>query len=150
VEEFESCATTEGWAGYVAAVSLWDPQNNSSAPARFSIDYVTATPLEAVCADNTGLEAQVTKAFWDLDDDEDEAGVAPSTIDDEKDSDTLTIAERWSVFANGTGNREDQENDPDGVNLWDYHINSQTFWSNLEGTRHTIMGHNCMGTQDTN
>jgi hypothetical protein len=148
--EHESCATAEGWAGYVAIASLWDPQNNSSAPSRWGIDYVTATPLEAVCTDNKGIEAQVTKAFWDLDDDENEVGVAPSTIDDEKDSDTLDIAERWGVFPTGTGNRDDWESDPDGVNLWDYHINSQSWWASLDATRHTIMGHNCMGTQDTN
>jgi len=150
VEEFESCATTEGWAGYVAAVSLWDPQNNSSAPARFGIDFVTATPLEAVCSDNAGIEAQVVKSFWDLDDDENEAAAAPAGQDDEKDSDTIDIAERWSVFNSGTNNREDDESDADGVNLWDYHINSQSWWSNLDGTRHTLFGHNCLGTQDTN
>lgn len=150
VAEFESCATTEGWAGYVAAVSLWDPQNNSSAPARFGVDYVDATPLDPVCSDNAGIEGQVTKAFWDLDDDENEAAQPPSGNNDEKDSDTITIAARWGVFPNGTNNREDQESDSDGVNLWDYHINSQSFWFDLEGTRNTLLGHNCMGTQDTN
>lgn len=36
------------------------------------------------------------------------------------------------------------------VNLWDYHINSQAWWSNLDETRQTLLGHNCLGTQDTN
>jgi hypothetical protein len=148
--EFESCATAEGFAGYVAAVSLWDPENDLSAPSRFGFDFVDATPFDAVCANNSGIEGQVVKAFWDLDDDTSEPAVAPSTRDDEKNSNTLDIAERWAVFPAGTGNREKEESDVDGPNNWDYHINSNTWWSNLEGTRHTLMGHNCLGTQDTN
>ena len=150
VAEFESCATAEGFAGYVAAVSLWDPQNGASQPSRFNIDFVDATPLEAICSDNSGIEAQVVKAFWDLDDSTSEAAIAPSTRDDEKDSNTLDIASRWSVFAPGTSNREEEESDANGPNNWDYHINSQGWWANLDGTRHTLMGHNCLGTQDTN
>jgi len=33
--EYESCATAEGWAGYVAITSLWDPENISSVPSRW-------------------------------------------------------------------------------------------------------------------
>ncbi|MCY1023554.1 hypothetical protein [Pyxidicoccus sp. MSG2] len=148
--EHESCATAEGWAGYVAIASLWDPENPGSAPSRFGSDFVEAEPIAPVCTDNKGLEAQVVKAFWDLDDSDNELAEAPAGQDDQKNSTTLDIALRWAVFPDGTANRQDGESDPDGVNLWDYHINSQSWWANLDETRQTLLGHNCMGTQDTN
>lgn len=33
---------------------------------------------------------------------------------------------------------------------WPGLINSQAWWANLDETRQTLLGHNCLGTQDTN
>ena len=144
--EYESCATTEGWADYVAAVSFWDPANAASAPARFGFDYVTATPSSAVCSSNAAIEGMVARAFWDLDDSTSEAGAAPAAIADSYNATSTFIAQGWDEFANGTGNHDDGESDRDGVNLQDYYFNnSARFVSvNLDDT---LLDHNCMASQ---
>lgn len=146
--EYESCATAEGWADYVAAVSFWDPANASAAPARFGFNYATATPYSATCSTNAGIEGQVAKAFWDLDDSTSEAGAAPASIADSYNSTTTYIALGWDAFPNGTGNHDDGESDRDGVNLQDYYFNNTGRFvpANLDDT---LLDHNCMASQTT-
>ena len=148
--EFESCVTTEGWAGYVAAVSLWNPQTTGSAPARFGVDLEDGTPIEAVCADNTAIEAQAVKGFWDLDDDPAEPVGAPAVNPDTNDSDTVFLAGLWANFANGTSNRENDENDVNGVNLKDYYQNNSALFAFPLDAKQSLLSHNCMGTMDPN
>jgi hypothetical protein len=149
-QEFESCVTTEGWAGYVAAVSFWDPEVTTSAPARFNVDFEEPTPLEAVCTDNTGIEGQAIKGFWDLDDANNEPFSLPAGLDDAKDSDTNFIADRWETFLNGTANRQNDENDVNGVNLKDFYFNNESSFALPVETKQSLLGHNCMGTMDAN
>ena len=75
--EHESCATTEGWADYVAAVSWYEPDNFSTVPIAWGFDVEEPIPVDSVCADNGGIELQVAKAFWDLDDWNNEVGGVP-------------------------------------------------------------------------
>jgi hypothetical protein len=148
VAEYESCVSTEGWAGYVAAVSFWDPENVGSQPSRFSVDFEEPTPLESVCTDNTGIEGQAIKGFWDVDDLNNELAAAPAGLDDGKDSTSLFIADGWLQFANGTANRENDESDVDGVNLKDYYFNNETLFFLPVETKQSLLGHNCLGTMD--
>jgi hypothetical protein len=148
--EYESCVTTEGWAAYVALVSLWDPQAAGAAPVRYGVDYEDGTPYKATCSDNTAYQVQATKGFWDLDDDPADVAVSPANNDDANDSDTLFLAGLWANFANGTGNRQNDENDVDGVNLKDYYENNSTLFASPLDAKKTLLSHNCMGTQDPN
>ena len=149
-EEYESCATTEGWAGYVAAVSLWNPNNTGSRPSRWGLDFENATPFSSTCSDNGSYELQVIRAFWDLDDANNEAASSPAAIDDLYNSSSTFIASGWGQFANGTGNRDDYESGNDGVNVWDYYYNNSSRFGNATNARHTLLYHNCLSSQATN
>jgi hypothetical protein len=63
--ETQSCATTEGWAGYAGAVAWWDPNHADSEPIWWGKTFEDATPYGATAAENAGIEMQVARAFWD-------------------------------------------------------------------------------------
>lgn len=139
--EFDSAATTEGWANYVAAVAWWDPANSNSLPFVNTRAVETAAPWQqAQCADNRGLPLQVAKAFWDLDDANNEAPVAPAAYEDNSNLETLDISAAWGNFQPGTANRQYNEIGVHRVNVWDYHVNSGIV-SNL------YLFHNCIQSQ---
>ena len=160
----DSGATAEGWAHYVACRGYWDPENSSSVPYIFGFDFESATPVNHdpgdTCADNRGVELQIGKSFWDLDDAASETYVAPAQTGDGINASTSDIAECWYEFADGTSNRQDFECDGDcdtsdgswdpqhGVNAWDYyyncsHIFAASFYS-------SFLWHNCQQTMDSN
>lgn len=144
--EYESCATTEGWANYVAAVSWYNPANSGSVPMGWGYNFETATPIHTSSCSNSGhTELQVAKAFWDLDDANNEAGVAPAVGDDLKNSTSSFISTAWKQFPDGTGNGADQESDRDGVNAKDYFRNNQTRFSGA--FEETFLNHNCLNHQ---
>jgi hypothetical protein len=150
--EFESCATTEGWAGYVAAVSFWDPANALAAPSRMGFDYVDAAPADATCSNNAAIEGMVTRSFWDLDDGTSEAAIAPAVTSDNLNATSTFIAQGWDVFASGTADNQDFEGnngDVHGVNLWDYYDNNTGRFV-ASKLRDTLLEHNCMEDQATN
>jgi hypothetical protein len=113
----------EGWANYVAARTWWDPQNEDSCPCVYGWDVHDNTPPNAGDADdNRGIELLVARGFWDLDDVTEDSSVAPCALRwDNIDLDSVTdIAHVWSLMPPGSANRQGQEDDFEGANLWDY------------------------------
>jgi hypothetical protein len=142
--ENDSCATTEGWAAYVAAVAWWDPGNTGSRPLFSGTGVETATPIKAACDDNRGVPGQAARAFWDLDDANDEVGVGVAAgSDDVSTLSTLSMSAGWDAFPDGTGNHDDYENDDHGVNVKDYNYN-------YDVNNETFFDHNCISLQTSN
>lgn len=147
--EYESGAVCEGWADYVSAVSWWDPQNTSSEP--YLGDFLRALeepdPYHDTCSDNADTELAVAKAFWDIDDIDNESSVSPGTYDDDNAYSTTGIATGWTYFPNGTGNHDDLESDENGVNLRDYYYNTIGYFTS--SIYYTLIYHNCLQAQDS-
>lgn len=143
--ETESAATTEGWASYVAAVSWYNPSIASVVPRAFGMNVETAGLNVATCeAGNSGLvPLQAAKAFWDLDDNNNEDGstlTSETNNNDDWDSyGTVWMANQWDEFGNGSANRQDGESGDDGVNLQDYlyRVSDST-------AEETMLDHNCI------
>lgn len=144
--EHESCATTEGWADFVGVVSWYEPNNAGTAPFGWGRNFETATPQFATCSDNAHNELQVAKAFWDVDDWNNESGAGAAAGDDDRMSYVTTyIGRGWRQFGNGSGNRQDGESGRDGVNMRDYYANNTgRFSSNFF---ETLIEHNCLQAQ---
>jgi hypothetical protein len=142
--ETESAATTEGFAAYVGAVAWYDPQNNSVVPFYGGANIEDAALAQATCASNITLPLQAAKTFWDLDDLANEAGTRAGADNDTSSQITLWMLQRWDNFADGTSNRQDRENDNNGVNVRDYMFQA--------GATHaeTLLEHNCLVSQDDN
>lgn len=155
-DEWESCATAEGWADYVAAVSWWDPDNSGSTPDYDANSLETAAPSQAVCSDNSSRQLQVSRAFWDLDDANNEGGESPANTnhDDIYNSSSQFIANGWQEFATGNQNRQDFEgypfDDEDAVNIWDYYYNNEGRFADSNALVETLVWHNCLQNQTTN
>lgn len=161
-DEYESCATTEGWADYAAAVSWWDPDNTASRPILFGLNVESAHPIVSTsCNDNKSREGNVARAFWDLDDANNETaglldlnpvdGVRETLVDgngdgsadaDGKTHGTGFLASGWDDFVDGTANHRDREPQANnGVNLKDYDFV-------LDPNDTTLFFHNCLNGQD--
>jgi hypothetical protein len=148
--EAESCVTTEGFANYAGAVAWWSPENASSNPQRWGTSFETAAPQFGICADNTQVELQAAKAFWDLDDANNETGAGAATGEDDlRNESSTTIMDGWDRFADGTSNRQDFENDNDGVNVRDYFANNSAVFTGVTFTE-TLLNHNCVQSMDNN
>jgi len=145
--EFDSCATTEGFADYLGAASWYDGGVSGTQPLLEGFNYETATAQNAVCSANRGIPLQVTRSFWDFDDVDNEAGVTAAVADADSWPET-DIATAWSLFPDGTANRQDQESDAHGVNMRDYRANTNGFFGNSATMTQTILQHNCIDTQD--
>jgi hypothetical protein len=143
--EYESCATTEGFAEYVGAISFWDPSDTGSQPSRYGFDFEEAEPLEPKCSDNSAIEGMVARSFWDISDRNNEAAGAPAPTDDETWYGATYIALGWDVFPDGTGDGEDREADDDGVNMWDYYDNNSSRFNST--FMDTFLYHNCVNYQ---
>ncbi|MBB3457225.1 hypothetical protein FHT86_005543 [Rhizobium sp. BK313] len=149
-DEFDSGATTEGWASYVAVVSWFDPNNSASNPVGWSVNFDAATPTNATCSNNRGIPLQVARAFWDIDDWNNEAGAgAAGRARDALAYGTLDIARGWQHFADGSGNRQNDESDMHGLNARDYYWNN-TWWLAAPEFFETFIEHNCLQDQDNN
>jgi hypothetical protein len=149
-DEYDSGATTEGWASYVGVVSWYEPNNTSTNPTGWGVNFDAATPTASTCSANRGIPLQVARAFWDLDDWNNEAGAAPAaTASDRLSYGTLDIVRGWQHFANGTGNRQKHESDANGVNMRDYYW-SNTSWFANPAFFETFIQHNCLQDQDDN
>jgi len=146
-DEHESCATSEGFASYIGVVSWYDPNNFGTVPIGWGLDFERATPNSSTCSANKGNPLQVAKAFWDLDDWNNEAGAgAASSWGDQLRYGTEDIVRGWRQFPGGTGNRQDFESGNDGVNMRDY------YWNNVDrftapGFFETFLQHNCLQDQ---
>jgi hypothetical protein len=141
--EYQSCATREGWAMYVAAVSWWTPSNSGSSPTYAGFNLETSTPHynhSGGCAANISLPGQVARAFWDLDDGNDEqalTGDQNAGFHDTLNETTAAIALGWDVFLDGYANHKDKESDSNGVNVRDYDFNHNV-------NDDAFFGHNCL------
>lgn len=141
VEEYDSAATSEGWADYVAAVAWWNPENGLSDPIVWGWDVEKAAPEKTgSCDPNNDIPIQVARTFWDLDDTYNESYVAPATYSDNVDLSTLTISAAWGNFPSGSGNRHYGETGQDRLNIWDYYVNA-----GLSST--AFIYHNCIQSQ---
>lgn len=143
--EYQSCATTEGWAEYVAIGSWYNAASTSANPVASGTNMETASLINSDPPTNAWVPGQVTKAFWDLDDANNEAGVADCDgvggIDDDGNNwGTSLIAGGWDSFPDGTANRQDREASVHGVNARDYDFN-------YDVPDETFLHHNCLGTQ---
>lgn len=146
--EHESCATTEGWGNYIALVSWYEPNNAGSVPIGWGRDFETATLQFATCSDNAHNEIQTGKAWWDLDDWNNEAGTGAANGDDDRLAyGTTDIVTGWRQFDDGSGNREDGESGADGVNMRDYWGNNSGRFT-AAGAFETLVRHNCLQDQD--
>jgi len=150
--ETDSCSTTEGWADYVAVVSWYEPNNKNSKPEAFGYKFEAAAPYDTDCEDNGGIELQVAKAFWDLDDAKNELGAAPAIADDESNYATRDIAKGWRNFRDGTDMYlEDYYDSDDGVNVYAYYYNNwyiPPFTDDGPGMSKTLFNHNCLEWQE--
>ena len=145
--EHESCATSEGFAGFAAVVSWYNPNNSSSVPMGWGRNFETATPVAATCTDSAHTELQVAKAFWDLDDWNNESGTGVAGSNDDRVAyGTLDIIKGWRQFSSGTANRRNNESGRDGVNMRDYWSNNSSRFT-ASGAFETFIQHNCLSAQ---
>lgn len=148
--EHESCATTEGWANYIALVSWYEPNNGGTVPFGWGRDFETANLQFATCSDNAHNEIQTGKGWWDLDDWNNEAGSGAAAGDDDRLAYGSTdIIRGWRQFDDGSDNREDGESGQDGVNMRDYWANNSGRFT-AAGAFETLVEHNCLQAQDNN
>jgi hypothetical protein len=163
--EWQSCAVSEGWAEYVFAASFWSPSNMGSWPVVGDssvglFEFEQATPSTATLSpvqpltNNAWMIGQAARAFWDLDDSANEAGI--SNCGSTNDNDVSNLASTslmfiWQQFQSGTANRKIDEWDvanggnQNGTNLWDVIANMPA--SDQAGATQTMMYHNCTETQ---
>ena len=101
----------------------------------------------ASCTDSAHTELQVAKGFWDFDDFNNETGSGVTAgLDDRLAYATSDIIRGWRQFPDGTGNRDDFENDADGVNMRDYWGNNSSRFT-AAGAFETLIEHNCLSAQ---
>jgi hypothetical protein len=145
--EHESCATTEGWGNYIALVSWYEPNNAGTVPMGWGRNFETATLQFVTCSDNAHNEIQTGKAWWDLDDWNNEGGMgAANASNDRLAYATTDIVTGWRHFADGSDNREDGESGQDGVNMRDYWANNSGRFT-ASGAFETLIEHNCLQAQ---
>lgn len=141
--EFQSGASCEGFATYVAMASWHNPQNTTGTVEAFGFNLEQSVPLKTACTDNSGTAGQVAKTFWDLDDAQNETSSSPGTGNDGLNWATSTIVSSMDAFADGTSNRKDRESDADGVNVKDFGVNAGIAAS-------AFYTHNDLSCQDDN
>jgi hypothetical protein len=151
--ETDSCSTTEGWADYVAVVSWYEPNNKNSKPQALGYKFEAAAPYASECEDNRGIELQVARAFWDLDDAKNEEGQAPALSRDYSNYTTRDIARGWRNFEDGTDMYlDDYYDDDNGVNMYAYYYNNwynPPFTDNVADFLKTLVDHNCLQYQES-
>ncbi|HZE71213.1 MAG TPA: hypothetical protein VE135_17005 [Pyrinomonadaceae bacterium] len=149
-DEYDSGATTEGFASYVGIVSWYEPNQFDTVPSGWGLDFEAAAPNRSPCSANRGSPLQVAKGYWDVDDwnNEGGAGITASWADSLRYR-TEDIIIGWDFFANGSGNRQNDESDRDGLNMRDYFENTRG-WFTAPGYFETFIQHNCVQDQDNN
>lgn len=113
----------------------------------------TLSPVQP-SANNAWMIGQAARAFWDLDDNANEAGIlnCGSTSDnDVSNLSSTSLVLFWQQFLEGTSNRKNLEWDHlnggnrNGTNLWDFIANAPS--PERAGATQTMMCHNCMESQ---
>lgn len=145
--EHESCATTEGWADYAGVVAWYSPANTSVVPLARGKNLEGPFTVDTTnCADAAHMEFTVARAFWDLDDANNENSTLPGLLDDDSNYSSMYLASQWDRFSDGVFNRDDYEIDKDGVNMRDYMENSLLNTAADE----TALFHSCLINHDFN
>ncbi len=85
-------------------------------------------------------ELAVARAFWDINDAAGEVSPHSGTTDHLHYS-TTTLAEEWLLFPDGEDDRENYEDNPNGVNMKDWAYHSPHGYS-------TVIEHNCLDDQE--
>lgn len=142
---FDSGATCEGFASYVAGAAWYNSNNTAVQPFFFGADLEDEALLPGVtCDDHRDIPLQVAKAFWDLVDWNNEPGTRAGVADDDTEMVASPNVFLWlDYFPDGTANRQDRESDSDGVNMYDYSFRAG-------GREETLLEHNCLADQDPN
>lgn len=163
----DSHATLEGWPYYVAMVSYWNPDNSLSRPLLKGSDVEEPEPESDSQLNNAKIILQVTKAFWDVDDANNENSESPGLYNDRFNADTEDIASGWYSnssgvgvwFCSGTLNHMNMEDDPtvgepdsNALNVEDYYWNADQRDSFTPETdfRNTLLYHNNLQWQSNN
>lgn len=150
----EKCATSEGWADFVATATYWgqgqsgawyktNSNRNLEGQTTIGNPLFSNTTDEDCVNENQYphlLEANVARYFWDLYD---------STAVDEKYTEALsknfaTLLSVWDAFPSGYGDGDVMETGSDGRNAWDYSNNAYS----IIGSNSSILYNNCIGNQD--
>jgi hypothetical protein len=114
----------------------------------WAVNFDAATPTASTCSANRGIPLQVARAFWDLDDWNNEAGAGDAgSSNDRLAYGTLDIVRGWLHFASGSGNRQKGEGGQNGVNMRDYYWNN-TWWFANPAFMETFLQHNCLQDQE--
>ena len=149
-DEHDSGATTEGFASYIGVVSWYEPNRFDTSPVGWGLNFETANLSNSTCSSNRGIPVQVAKAFWDMDDWNDEPGAgAAASWSDSLHYRTEDIVTGWDSFPNGSGNRQNDESDQHGVNMRDFYENNRGRYT-AAGFFQTFLEHNCLQAQDNN
>ena len=150
----ERCATTEGFAHYVHAVSWWSPNNSLSRPTKNgkSIEGGTTT-TNSNCSVNSEIELEIARTFWDYDDANNEADMpSPGVGADPVNGTTTTIINGWTNFVDGFGNHQSDEDEDDPEEDWPENaLNMQDYVFNVSDGQNFAdsMSHNatqCVST----
>jgi hypothetical protein len=150
-EEYDSAATTEGWASFVSTTAWYSPAVvGAGALVSYSgVLIEPAVPLVqgdwAGCQHQGKLPRNVAKAFWDYTDVENETGpvFAGASDDDICSVNALDESLNWTTFPPGTADRQRLETGSNGVNTLDYlwHLPAPLGACDPEVT---LANHNCI------
>lgn len=143
--ENEKCATTEGWANFVAGATWWLDWKSSAyylGPGyNLEGDVFGSDSCVSESTNPHRREGNVARYFWDLFD--------STTVDDSHNGYTDNVSTSlddlirvWDDFPAGSGNRQAFESDDNGVNVHDYAYYDGSF----VGEKYL----NCLGSQDWN
>jgi hypothetical protein len=147
-DEWDSCASQEGVATYTGVTSWYDGFT-ATAPNLWGENFEDPNPAQATCTQNRGRALQVAKAFWDMDDVNNEGPAGTATGNDDTAFFNTDIMFAYGQFAPGTANRQRQEADAHGVNVRDYVANTNSAVFGATTTQSvTMLNHNCLGSQD--
>lgn len=122
-----ACATREGYATYIHAVSWWSAGNSASRPTMVGVSiegdsiFGGSDPTKSTCLANSDVEIEVARTFWDLDDINNEGQAdSPGVGDDSENQSQTSIQQGWRNVPNGTGNHQNDEAGNNANNLKDY------------------------------
>lgn len=141
-DENDKVATIEGVAEYIGVASWF---SGSVAGSRPAINGMNFEQVKSNCADSDrGHALQVARAFWDMNDVDNEDG------DTESWPPSILIS-AYRLFPSGTGDRQNAEAGKHGFNVKDYVANTNTamYFSSM-GQFDTMVNHNCLQAQENN
>jgi hypothetical protein len=121
-------------------------------PRAWGHSFEAARPHYLICDDNRSVVLQVAKAFWDMDDITNEGALHPAATgaDDNDAWYPHSMIQAYSQSPSGTGNRQKNESDADGVNIRDHHANTNAWFFSSATQFTSMLDHNCIQSRDNN